>query len=72
MTESRRLLNLAAPFLGGLFALLAPAQLSGCSTIRDAVDEYRDWRDSQTNAHAVPPNAPPATPGTPAWRASKG
>ncbi len=48
MTESRRLLNLAAPFIGGLLALLATALLSGCSTIRDAVDEYRDWRDSQT------------------------
>ena len=68
MTESRRLLNLAAPFIGGLLALLATALLSGCSTIRDAVDEYRDWRDSQTNAPAVPPGAPdtpPATPGTP-------
>ena len=68
MTESRRLLNLAAPFIGGLLALLATALLSGCSTIRDAVDEYRDWRDSQTNAPAVPPDVPdtpPATPGTP-------
>ena len=46
-------------------ALLVAAMLSGCSTIRNAVDEYRDWRDSQTNAPAVPPGAPPATPGTP-------
>ncbi len=46
-------------------ALLAAALLSGCSTIRDAVDEYRDWRDSQTNAPAVPPDAPPAPPETP-------
>ena len=72
MTESRRLLNLAAPFIGAVLALIAAAMLSGCSTIRDAVDEYRAWRDRQTNAPAVPPNAPPATPGTPTWRARKG
>jgi hypothetical protein len=65
MTESRRLLNLAAPFIGGLLALLAALLLCGCSTIRDVVDEYRDWRGSHTNAPAVPPGAPPATPGTP-------
>lgn len=46
-------------------ALLAALSLCGCSTIRDAVDEYRDWRDSQTNAPAVPPGAPDAPPATP-------
>ena len=65
MTESRRLHNLAAPFIGGLLALLATALLSGCSTVRAVADEYRDWRDSQTNAPAVPPDVPPATPEPP-------
>jgi hypothetical protein len=67
--DDRAQLNLedmAAFILGALLALLAVALLSGCSTIRDAVDEYRDWRDSQTNAPAVPPDVPPATPDTPA------
>jgi uncharacterized protein YceK len=41
MTESRRLLNLAAPFIGGLLALLAALLLCGCSTIRDAAGHRR-------------------------------
>ena len=57
--------NGLAIIVGAAAALCAALLLCGCSTIRDAVDEYRDWRDSQTNAPAVPPNAPPATPGTP-------
>ena len=36
--------------------------VNGCSTARGIADEYRDWRDSQTNAPAVQPGAPPATP----------
>jgi hypothetical protein len=54
---------------GAAAALCAALLLCGCSTIRDAVDEYRDWKDSRTNAPAVPPDvppdAPPATPETP-------
>ena len=64
--------NGLAILAGAAAALCAALLLCGCSTIRDAVDEYRDWRDSQTNAPAVPPavppgapDAPPATPGTP-------
>ena len=71
MNDDREQFNLedmAAFILGAVLALIAAAMLSGCSTIRNAVDEYRDWRDSQTNAPAVPPDVPdtpPATPGTP-------
>lgn len=39
---------------GAAAALCAALLLCGCSTIRDVVDEYRDWRDSQTNAPAEP------------------
>jgi len=45
---------------GAAAALCAALLLCGCSTIRDAVDEYRDWRADQTNAPAVPPGAPAA------------
>ena len=60
MNDDREQFNLedmAAFILGAVLALIAAAMLSGCSTIRNAVDEYRDWRDSQTNAPAVPPGA---------------
>ena len=56
--DTRIMLNIGAPILGAVLALIAAAMLSGCSTIRNAVDEYRDWRDSQTNAPAVPPETP--------------
>ena len=60
MNDDRAQLNLedmAAFIRGAVLALIAVAMLSGCSTIRDAV---RDWRGSQTNAPAVPPDAPAA------------
>jgi len=63
MNDDREQFNLedmAAFILGAVLALIAAAMLSGCSTIRDAVDEYRDWRADQTNAPAVPPGAPAA------------
>ena len=63
--DDREYWNGLAITVGAAAALCAALLLCGCSTIRDAVDEYRDWRDSQTNAPAVPPGAPPATPGTP-------
>ena len=50
---------------GAAVALCAALLLCGCSTVREAVDEYRNWRAEQTNAPAVPPDAPPATPETP-------
>ena len=58
-----------AGIVGAAGALCAALLLCGCSTVRNAVDEYRDWRAEQTNAPAVPPDAPdtpPATPETPA------
>ena len=72
MNDDHEYWNGLAITVGAAAALCAALLLCGCSTIRDAVDEYRDWRDSQTNAPAVPPavppgapDAPPATPGTP-------
>ena len=66
MNDDREQFNLedmAAFILGAVLALIAVALLlCGCSTVRNAVDEYRDWRGSHTNAPAVPPGAPPATP----------
>ena len=56
--------NGLAIIVGAAAALCAALLLCGCSTIRDAVDEYRDWRDSQTNAPAVsrrPPSRPVVT-----------
>jgi hypothetical protein len=64
--DNREYWNGLAIIVGAAAALCAALLLCGCSTIRDAVDEYRDWRDSQTNAPAVPPDVPPATPDTPA------
>ncbi len=58
--DTRIMLNIGAPILGAVLALIAAAMLSGCSTIRDAVDEYRDWRADQTNAPAAPPATPAA------------
>ena len=68
MNDDREYWSGLAILAGAVAALCAALLLCGCSTIRDAVDEYRDWRSSQTNAPAVPPDAPdapPATPGTP-------
>ena len=58
--DTRIMLNIGAPILGAVLALIAAAMLSGCSTIRDAVRDWRDWRDSQTNAPAAPPATPAA------------
>lgn len=63
--DDHELWNRLAILAGAALALLAAMSLCGCSTVRDAVDEYRDWRDSQTNAPAVPPGAPDAPPATP-------
>ena len=66
--DDREYWNGLAITVGAAAALCAALLLCGCSTVRNAVDEYRDWRDSQTNAPAVPPDAPdapPSTPGTP-------
>jgi len=45
---------------GAAAALCAALLLCGCSTVRDAVRDWRDWRDSQTNAPAAPPATPAA------------
>ena len=66
--DDREYWNGLAIIVGAAAALCAALLLCGCSTVRNAVDEYRDWRDSQTNAPAVPPDVPdtpPATPETP-------
>lgn len=34
---------IAAYLVGGTAALVVSILLHGCSTIRDAVDEYRNW-----------------------------
>ena len=60
--DHEKILAVMASFiLGAVLALIAVALLlCGCSTVRNAVDEYRDWRGSHTNAPAVPPGAPAA------------
>ena len=50
--DTRIMLNIGAPILGAVLALIAAAMLSGCSTIRDAVDEYRDWRGADVEHDA--------------------
>ena len=54
MNDDHAYWNGLAIIVGAAAALCALLLLCGCSTIRDAVDEYRDWRDSQTNAPAEP------------------
>lgn len=53
--------------LGAVLAALAMAMLSGCQTVRAAVDEYRDWRAEQKAKQEQPakPETPPAKPETP-------
>ena len=63
--DDREYWNGLAIIAGAAAGLCAALLLCGCSTVRDAVNEYRDWRDSQTNAPAVPPGAPDAPPAPP-------
>ena len=65
MNDDREYWSGLAILAGAAGALCAALLLCGCSTIRNAVDEYRDWRDSQTNAPAVPPDVPPGAPDAP-------
>ncbi len=58
MNDDRKYWNGLAMLAGAAAALCAALLLCGCSTIRDVVDEYRDWRADQTNAPAVPPETP--------------
>lgn len=46
-------------------ALCAALLLCGCSTVRTVVDEYRDWRNSQTNQPPAVPDAPATPPAPP-------
>ena len=62
MNDDREYWNGLASIVGAAAALCAALLLCGCSTVRAVADEYRDWRADQTNAPAVPPDAPPATP----------
>ena len=50
---------------GAAAALCAALLLCGCSTVRTVVDEYRDWRNSQTNQPPAVPDAPATPPATP-------
>lgn len=54
--------------IGAVLACIAISALSGCKTVRSAVDEYRDWRDEQKAKQEQPakPETPPAQPETPA------
>ena len=58
--DNREYWNGLAITVGAAAALCAALLLCGCSTIRDAVRDWRDWRDSQTNAPAAPPATPAA------------